>query len=264
MSTSVWTRRRFLILPLATILAPLAGVRAEPVVRRGRYAADVGILYDMLTFHVEGSIEESVDKGAGEYKVLISGSGTSIANRLESGGVLREGRWVPLRSRSWFDVRGRQSRTEVDYDHGRRRIEYHARSETFFLRRQRVVDDVVTIPEGIHVDDVISATLNYADGHWAPRGGELRTHVVRRRQAADEGPDDVAASYRAELVPLEAKLTPEPATGKANASFDLSPFSSWIRPSQPARIVFGVNRRPESITTSMILGSSVKIRFDVA
>jgi hypothetical protein len=246
------------------IFTSVTDAGADPVVRRSRYAADVGILYDMLTFHVEGSIEESVDRGGGEYKVLITGSGTSIANRLESGGILREGRWTPLRSQSWFDVRGRQSRTEVDYDHGRRRIEYHARSETFFLRRRRVVDDVVTIPDGIHVDDVISATLNYAEGHWLPRGGELRTYVIRRRQAANEGPDDVASSYRAELVPLQAKLTPEPATGKAYALFDLSPFSSWIRPSQPARIVFGANRRPELITTSMILGSSVTIRFGEA
>jgi hypothetical protein len=215
----------------------------------------------MLTFHVQGSIDESVDREAGEYKVVISGTGSSIANRLESGGVLREGRWTPVRSRSWFDVRGRQSRTEIDYDHTRGRIEYHGRSETFFLRRQRVVDDVVSIPEGMHVDDVITATLNYADGNWLPRGGELRTHVIRRRQAPNEGPDDVATTYRAELTPLEAKVTPEPATGKAKALFDLSPFSSWIRPSQPARIVFGANRRPELITTSMILGSSVTIRL---
>jgi hypothetical protein len=34
-----------------------------------------------------------------------------------------------------------------------------------------------------------------------------------------------------------------------------------MRPSRPARIVFGMNRRPELITTSMILGSSITIRL---
>lgn len=260
MSMPLMDRRRFLTLPLALLLAPVARVVAEPVPRRGRYAADVGILYDMLTFHLDGTIDELVDPAAGEYHVVIAGSGVSIANRLEFWGVQREGRWAPVRSRSWFNVRGRQSRTEIDYDHARRSIEYHARSETFFLRRQRVVDDVVSIPNGMHIDDVISATFNYADGLWLPRDGALRTFVVRRRQAPNEGPDDVAAAYRAELAPLEAKFTPEPTTGKASALFDLSPFSSWIRQSRPARITFGANRRPELITTSMIMGSSVTIR----
>ncbi len=222
MSMSLMGRRDFLTLPLALVLAPLARVGAEPVIRRGQYAADVGVLYDMLTFHLDGTIEESIDRTAG------------------------------------------QSRTEVDYDHARRAIAYRARGETFFLRRLRVVEDVVAIPTGTHVDDAVSATLNYADGLWSPRDGALRTFVVRRRQAPDEGPDEVATGYRAELAPLEAKLAPDPENGKSSALFDLSPFSSWMRPSRPARIVFGINRRPELITTSMILGSSVTIRLGAA
>jgi hypothetical protein len=46
--------------------------------------------------------------------------------------------------------------------------------------------------------------------------------------------------------------------------FDLSPFSSWVPPTRPARIVFGANRRPELVTSSMILGSSVTIRIGAA
>jgi len=119
----------------------------------------------------------------------------------------------------------------------------------------------VPIPIGLHVDDVVSATLNYADDLWAPKDGGLRTFVVRRRHAPDEGPDDVSPVYRAELTPLEAKLSSNVANGKSSALFDLSPFSSWMRPSRPAEITFGANRRPELITSSMILGSSVTIRF---
>ena len=263
MSIALMGRRRFLTLPLGLLLAPLSRVSGEPVMRRGQYAVDVGVLYDMLTFHIEGTIDESVDRGAGRYHVVIAGDGALISNRLEGSGCFGQGRWVPLNSRSWLKVRGRLSNTEVDYDYEHRAIAYRARGETFFLRRIRKVDDVVTIPAGTHVDDVVSATLNYADRLWLPQGGVLRTLVVRRRHSANEGPDDVASTYRAELTPLEAKVDTEHQDGKSSALFDLSPFSSWMRPSRPARIVFGTNRRPELITSPMILGSSVTIRLGV-
>jgi hypothetical protein len=254
-------RRRFLTLPLAVLLAPVSGLAAEAVLRRSQYVADVGVLYDIFTFHLEGTIEESIDRAASRYQVVIAGEGSSVANRLESRGVLRQGRWAPLGSQSWFKVRGRVSRTEIEYDYARRVIAYHAQGETFFLRRLRTVDDMVPIPQATHVDDAVSAALNYADGRWSAQDGVLRTVVIRRRRAEDEGPDDVSGSYRAELVTLEAKVAPGPRDGTSTALFDLSPFSSWMRPSRPARIVFGMNRRPELITTSMILGSSITIRL---
>jgi hypothetical protein len=261
MSMSLINRRQFLTLPLAFLLPTGARALAQAEVARGTYAADIGILYDMLTLQLQGSIEETVDRSAGEYRVLAIGTGPGIANRLDSNGILRNGRWTPVRSQSWFDVRGRQSRTEVAYDWRKRQIEYHARGETFFLRRVRVVDDVLSVADGSHVDDVMSATLNYADGRWqADADGAHRTLVVRRRRAENEGPDDVAASYRAEVVTLDLRAAPD-TSGKATALFDLSRFSSWAKSSHPARIVFGHTRRPELITTSMILGTSVTIRF---
>lgn len=258
---SVISRRGFLALPIALLIRPLASVGAEPQVFKGTYAADVGILYDMLTLHLRGSIEETVDQGIGEYRVTAVGEGPSIQNRFESSGVLRDGRWKPVRSQSWFDIRGRQFRTDVVYDWSKRQVEYRARGETFFLRRLRVVDDVVSLPQGIHIDDVMTATLNYADGRWpAQANGIHRTLVIRRRRAENEGPDDVASSYRAEIVPLELKAVPD-VSGKPAALFDLSRFSSWAKPSEPARILFTPTRRPEIITSSMILGTSVTIRF---
>jgi hypothetical protein len=258
---SLINRRQFLTFPLLLVLSRSARALAQGQVVRGSYSADIGILYDMLTLQLHGRIEETVDRGTGEYRVLATGTGPGIANRLDSNGILRHGRWTPVRSQSWFDVRGRQTRTEVTYDWRKRQIEYHARGETFFLRKVRVVDDVLSVPDGAHVDDVMSATLNYADRRWqADADGAHRTWVVRRRRAENEGPDDVAASYRAEIVPLDLRAAPDTA-GKATALFDLSRFSSWAKPSHPARIVFGDTRRPELITTSMILGTSVTIRF---
>jgi hypothetical protein len=151
---------------------------------------------------------------------------------------------------------------QVDYDYGRRLVEYRARGETFFMRRLRIVDDVVALPGGASIDDAISASLNFRDGYWAPGpDGRLNTHVVRRRRSDNEGPDDVAQTYRAELVPLDLKVEPEPETGRPSALLDLSRFSSWARESRPARIVFDGERRPALITGSMILGTSVTIRL---
>jgi hypothetical protein len=150
----------------------------------------------------------------------------------------------------------------VTYDYKRRLAEYHARGETFLMRRLRVVDDVVALPVGATIDDAISASLNFRDGYWTPRAdGRLQTNVVRRRRSENEGPDEVAQTYRAELVPLELKIEPQPETGKPSALLDLSRFSSWARESRPARIVFDDERRPALITGSMILGTSVTIRL---
>ena len=254
-------RRQFLTLPLALALAPLRGAWAAVEPRKGDYAADVGILYRAFSLHLAGTMDEVVDRALGRYDVTISGEGSRIANRIESHWVLREGRWAPTRSTSWFQVVGREARTELVYDYAARTAEYHYRGETFLLRRLRVADDVLSLP-GTHVDDVVSAILNYADGRWpADADGTLRSQVIRRRRPANEGPDDVDTLYRAELVSLALKVGPDPETTKPTALFDLSGFSSWARDDRPARIVFGPDRRPELIATSLILGTSVTIRL---
>jgi hypothetical protein len=262
MSIEPFDRRAFLTLALALVVAPTRLLAAEATVRRGPYAVDIGLLYSMLTFRLEGSFEEHVDRAAGRYTVHSAGQGDRIRSRVESRGMLREGRWVPERATSDFEIYGRPSHTEVTFDHQRRTVEYHARGETFLMGRLRVVDDVLTIPSGLHVDDAISGLLNYRDGHWTPDAqGRLRTHVVRRRHSDDEGPDDVARSYRAELAPLDLTLMPDSEPRQPAALLDLSRFSSWARSSKPARIVFDEERRPTLITGPMILGSSVSIRL---
>ncbi len=254
-------RRTFLALMIAGALARRAQADSRGESRRASYVASVAILYGLLRFELNGTIDEWVDPGGGRYEVRISGQGTGISNRIESSGMLRDGRWTPLRTYALFVVQGRESRSEVSYEHTRRVIEYHSRSETFFLRRVRLAEDVLPVPAGMHVDDVISATLNYADDRWGVQPeGTLVTHVVRRRRSAREGPDDVETAYRAELVPFVLKITPEPGSGNPTALFDLTRFSSWARETQPARIVFGRDRRPELITSSLILGTSITIR----
>lgn len=262
MSIKLVNRRDFLTLILAPLLLPPSRVGAAPAVRQGTFAAEVSILYQILTFRLSGDVQENIDRSVGRYDVRIEGEGDAIANRIQSSGVLRAGRWAPLRSESWFQVRGRESRMSVIYDYERRVIEFHARAETFFLRRLRMVDDVLTMPAGVAVDDAVSALLNFRDGTWRPQpDGRLQTLVVRRRRSDNEGPDDVAQAYRAELVPLELRIEPDPETGRQAALLDLSRFSSWARENRPARIVFDDERRPALITGSMILGTSLTIRL---
>jgi hypothetical protein len=255
-------RRDFLTLLLPLLLAPARPLAAATAVSRKPYAVDIGILYSMLTFHLDGSFEEHVDQAAGRYEVRGAGQGSGIANRIESIGILRDNRWAPVRATSWFQMHERESKTEVVYDLERRRIDYHARGETFFLRRLRVVDDVLMIPPGTHVDDAISASLNFRDRRWpADPDGRLRTHVVRRRRSDSEGPDDVARAYRGELAPLDVTVTADPGSQAPAALVDFSRFTSWARQNRPARIVFDAERRPTLITGSMIRGSSVSIRL---
>jgi hypothetical protein len=260
------TRRQFLTLPLALVLIPLALPlrHGSPESRssRGAYTVDIGLLYGALTFHLEGTVTETADWAASRYEVRIQGEGDGISNRIRSIGISSSGRWTPLETHSSFSVKGRETQSDVTYDWNQRTVVYHYREDTFFLRRLRVADDVVSIPHGMHLDDSVSATLNYADQRWPPQpDGTFETHVVRRKRPDNERPDDAQKAYRAELVPFGFRVTTDPATGGRTAQFDLTRFSSWARRTRPARITFAPDGRPEQITMEMILGTLVKIEL---
>ena len=134
--------------------------------RKGAFNARAAILFGAFRFEESGVIDETIDRGAGRYEVRITGRGSDMTTEIESTGTLRDGRWAPLRFADRFVVYGRESRLEITYDYAQRLIRYQGRSETFLLRRFRMTDDTVAMPAGAHVDDVVSATLNYAEGRW--------------------------------------------------------------------------------------------------
>jgi hypothetical protein len=262
--SSLPTRRRFLTLALVPLLVPGRAL-GDAVIRRTTYESDASILYGALRYRVAGTLDERVDRGAGRYDVKMEGQGTSFANRAESSGVLRDGRWAPLHGASWVKIAGREGNATVTYDHERRQVQYRSRSETFFLGRLRTVDDVVTLPPGEHVDDSMSAVLNYADGLWPPGpDGNLRTYTVRRRQDPKEATEESGGTHRAELVPVVLKLDHEQADGRRDAYFDLTHFSSWAVAGKPAKVVFGADGRPQKLTASLQFGTSLTIRFQTA
>ncbi len=263
MSRQVLARRHFLTLLAGALLAPRGRAWAAVGGRRtAAYTAEVGLLYDTLTLRLTGEIEETVDRRAGLYRLTAAGQGPRIANEIVSEGAFRGERWVPLRSHSVFRVAGRETRSEVVYDHTRRSIAYHHRGETFFLRRLRVADDVLAIPPGLHVDDVASAALNFAEGRWPPGpDGIHRTIIVRRQRPEGEGLDDVQRRYRAELAPLEVQVERDPDSGLPVGLLDLSGFSSWAREDSPAEVLFGPDRRPAALRASLMLGTRLRINL---
>jgi hypothetical protein len=257
-------RRAVLGMALAWALARPRRAAAETEARKGAFNARAAILFGAFRFEESGVIEETIDRGAGHYEVRITGRGQEMTTEIESTGVLREGRWAPLRFADRFVVYGRESRLEITYDYARRLVQYRGRSETFLLRRLRMTDDTLMVPAGVHVDDVVSATLNYAEARWpAEADGRLVTQVVRRQRIQGERPDDAEGRYRAELVPFELRVGSD-ASGRATAALDMTRFSSWAREEEPARIVFGADRRPETITATLMLGTSLAIRIGPA
>lgn len=257
------SRRHLLTLPLALMLGPVADVVANGESRRrSTYEIEVDILYNALRYRLVGGIDELVDRAGGRYEVRLEGEGTGFANRGESSGLLRDGRWVPLHTGSWVHIAGRDGTLDITYDHDRRVAQYRSRSETFFLGRLRVVDDVVPIPAGIHIDDMASAFLNHADGRWrAEPGGDLETRMVRRQRDRREGVEEISGTHRAEIVPVTLKLATDAASGKRIALLDLTRLSSWALEDKPAQIVFGADGRPEVITSRLMFGTLLTIRF---
>jgi hypothetical protein len=192
----------------------------------------------------------------------MEGQGTGLSTRTEASGVIRDGRFKPVETRAVHHFRNRQNTSTTTYDHIRQRAEIHAVTHTLLLGRRRQVDDILAIPPGRHVDDLISAELNFADNtleHEAD--GTYHTWVVRRARADNEGPDDVSPDgYRAELVPLRFRPSPDAATGGQTALVDITRFSSWARPDQPARVTFGADRQLVSVQSLLLYGTTLRVR----
>jgi hypothetical protein len=151
----------------------------------------------------------------------------------------------------------------ISYRHDAGVVEYHSLGYTLLLGRRRQVDDVVRIPPGHHVDDLVSAYLNFVANRLdTDADGSHHTLIVRRAWKDDEGPDDVsAAGYRAQLAPLRFRVTTDPQTGRLSGDLDMKGLSSWARAGRPARLTFDTSRHLESVHTSLILGTTVAVRI---
>jgi len=234
-----------------------------PAARTFDYRVEISMLFDFLRYSVGGTMVEEVDPGAGRYRVLITGSGTSVTTRIEARGLIDNGRYRPLELKSAHSMMGRPSSLSITYDYERGLVDYHAVGHTLLSGRRRQVDDVVVLPQDKPLDDAVSAGFNFASGRLEQDpDGAYRMNVLRRSRPPGEGPDDVTpGAYRVAVVPVRLKVEPDPGTGKLIARVDMSGWSSWARADQPARLVFTPERRLESIETRLIWGSAVRMRL---
>jgi hypothetical protein len=259
----LWTRRQLLAaLPFALLL----GRKPAHALDDGRsaftYQLDLSVLFSVWTLSLTGTVVQEIDRRAGKYRVVMEGEGPAITTRTEATGIIRDGRFKPVETRANHHFRGRQNTAVTSFDYARQRAEIHAVTHTLLLGRRRQVDDVLALPPGRHVDDLISAELNFADNTFdRDPDGTYHTWIVRRIRAANEGPDDVVpGSYRAEMVPLRFRPTPDPATGRLAARIDITRFSSWARPDQPARVTFARDRQLESVQSVLLYGTTLSVR----
>lgn len=226
------------------------------------YQLDLSILFNFLTLSLSGTAVQEIDRRAGKYRMTLEGQGTGISTRTEATGIIRDGRFMPVETKAVHHLRNRQNTSTTSYDYARQRAEIHAVTHTLLMGRRRQVDDVLAIPPGRHVDDLISAELNFADNTLdRDPDGTYYTWVVRRARADNEGLDDVSPDgYRAELVPLRFRPSPDPATGGLTALIDITRFSSWARVDQPARVTFARDRQLASVQSLLMYGTTLKVR----
>jgi len=261
------TRRQL----LAAIPAALLVTRARALgSERGRsvlaYQLDLSVLFNFLTLSMTGTVTQEIDRRAGRYRVTMDGKGIGISTGTEATGLIQDGRFKPLESRSFHVLRGRQNTSVTTYDYARHRAELHAVAYTLLLSRRRQIDDAIGLPEDRPVDDLVSAALNFAAGTLEREAdGTYYTSVVRRKRSDDEGTDDVSPDgYRAELVPLRFRPSPDGPDGRLSALIDITRFSSWARSDRPARVVFAPDRLLESVQSSLILGTTLSVRVSAS
>jgi hypothetical protein len=260
------SRRAFLAAPLSLLLSPRGGLWAAATPPPQAFSIDVGILFDMITFALRGALTKEIDEAAGRYRVTMTAEGDKISVHTEAGGVIRQGRYVPVELHSLSMIRGREGKLDLLYDYDRGTVEYHSVGHTFFLGRRRQVDDVLKLPSDRPVDDLLSAELNFAaDKLDREPDGTCLTYIVRRSRPDNEDPDDVSPSgYRAELIPLRFRAVPDEVTHRLHARIDITGFSSWARKNQPAQVTFGPDRHLESVQSKLMLGTTFRARLGAA
>src|SRR5262249_46045480 len=147
------SRRQLLRMACLSALIPRFGVSeaAERTLKAYDYEANVGVLFNLLTYNLTGKVTVDIDQVTGRYRVEMNGSGPGATARTQSSGLIRDGRFMPLETRSSHTVRGRDSQVTVTYDYTRSVADYHVRAYTFLLGRPWYVDDVVRLPPGQQV-----------------------------------------------------------------------------------------------------------------
>jgi hypothetical protein len=155
-----------------------------------------------------------------------------------------------------FRYRRWQGSLDLAYDHAAGRAHYRRTGQTFLLGHRWTANGVVELGDDRPVDDLATTLLNYADRQLEVRApGEYGTLVLARA---------AGTPYRLAPLPVRFSVARDPATRRDVSFLDLTPFSSWARAGQPARIVFDAGRRPATFEAALRWGTRVRIYVDWA
>src|SRR4029434_7929508 len=113
------SRRQLLALPLGLLVLPRLASAETSIRKTFSYQADMGVLFDLLTFHVTGTVVEEIDYAAGRCRVVLTSEGSGVTHRTESLGMIRGGRFLPTASWSGGAIRGRENRSAALCGHER-------------------------------------------------------------------------------------------------------------------------------------------------
>src|SRR5215467_4100784 len=81
------SRRAFLAAPVSLLFLPRAAAGAVPGTPQPRaFTVDVGVLFDMINFALEGTVTRDIDEGAGRYRITVDGEGDKISVHTEANG----------------------------------------------------------------------------------------------------------------------------------------------------------------------------------
>src|SRR5262244_2531401 len=89
------SRRQFLALPLIGLFLPRLASADGPERAIRRYEAEMGVLFNLLTFKLSGTIVRDIDRAAGRYRATMNASGAGITAGTENSGIIKEGRFMP-------------------------------------------------------------------------------------------------------------------------------------------------------------------------
>src|SRR4026209_667720 len=131
------TRRRLLAAIPAAILVTWGRALG---LENGRsvlgYHLDLSVLFNVLTLSMTGTVPQETARKVSRYRVTMNGKGVGISTGTEATGLIQDGRFKPLESRSFHVIRGRSNTSVTTYDYARQRAELHAAAYPLLLSRR--------------------------------------------------------------------------------------------------------------------------------
>src|SRR5713101_8076002 len=91
-----FSRRAFLAASLPLLASPQVVLAKTPARQVFDYSVDVGVLFNLITFALKGTVVQEIDHTAGRYRISVNGEWDSISQHTEASGIIKQGRFTPV------------------------------------------------------------------------------------------------------------------------------------------------------------------------